>query len=40
MMTNKVRFNNELEMNVDNGLHGWMEDEIKLVGMYDDMEKV
>ncbi len=26
MMTNKVRFNNKLEMNVDNGLHGWMED--------------
>ncbi len=27
MMTNKVRFNDEHEMNVNNGLHGWMEDE-------------
>jgi len=27
MMTNEVKFDNECEMNVNNGLRGWMEDE-------------
>ncbi len=27
MMTNEVKFDNECEMNVDNGLHGWMKNE-------------
>jgi hypothetical protein len=26
-ITGEVRFDDECEMNVDDGLHGWMEDE-------------
>jgi hypothetical protein len=38
MMIDEVKFDNECEMNVNDGIHGWMEE--KLVGSFDDMENV